>query len=93
MRCLCLRRQAHHADVVELCVPRGIHVMVEKPMAATLEQADRMLTAARKAGTVLMVNWPTAWESRHPHGLSPGARRRDWTGVATVVARWALWAG
>ena len=35
--------------------------MVEKPMAATLEQADRMLTAARKAGTVLMVNWPTAW--------------------------------
>ena len=30
-------------------------------MAATLEQADRMLTAARKAGTVLMVNWPTAW--------------------------------
>lgn len=52
---------AHHADVVEMCAPRGIHVMVEKPMAATLEQADRMLTAARKAGTVLMVNWPTAW--------------------------------
>ena len=52
---------AHHADVVELCAPRGIHAMVEKPMAATLEQADRMLTAARKAGTVLMVNWPTAW--------------------------------
>ncbi len=52
---------AHHAQVVELCAPRGIHVMVEKPMAATLEQADRMLTAARKAGTVLMINWPTAW--------------------------------
>ncbi len=52
---------AHHADVVDLCAPRGIHVMVEKPMAATLEQADRMLTAARQADTVLMVNWPTAW--------------------------------
>lgn len=52
---------AHHAGVVELCAPRGVHVLVEKPMAATLEQADRMLTAARKAGTRLMVNWPTAW--------------------------------
>lgn len=52
---------AHHAQVVELCAPRGIHVMVEKPMAATLEQADRMLTAARKHKIKLMINWPTAW--------------------------------
>jgi predicted dehydrogenase len=52
---------ADHADVVEMCAPRGIHVMVEKPMAATLEQADRMLVAVKKHGTRLMVNWPTAW--------------------------------
>ncbi|MDA0746882.1 MAG: Gfo/Idh/MocA family oxidoreductase [bacterium] len=52
---------AHHADVVELCAGQGVHVMVEKPMAATLAQADRMLTAVRKAGIRLMVNWPTAW--------------------------------
>ena len=52
---------AHHPDIVELCASKGIHVMVEKPMAATLEQADRMLTAARKSGTRLMINWPTAW--------------------------------
>lgn len=52
---------AHHAHVVELCAARGIHTLIEKPMAATLEQADRMLTASRKAGTILMINWPTAW--------------------------------
>lgn len=52
---------ADHADIVEMCAERGIHVMVEKPMAATLEQADRMLTAAKKHDTRLMVNWPTAW--------------------------------
>lgn len=52
---------AHHADLVELCAARGIHTLVEKPMAATLEQADRMLLAARRARTRLMVNWPTAW--------------------------------
>ncbi len=52
---------AEHADLVEMCAERGIHVMVEKPMAATLEQADRMLVAARKHDIRLMVNWPTAW--------------------------------
>ena len=52
---------AHHANVVELCAARGIHVMVEKPMAATLEQADRMLTAAKKSKIKLLINWPTAW--------------------------------
>ena len=57
---------ALHADLVELCAGRGLPIMVEKPMAATLEQASRMLTAARKAGTLLMINWPTAW-SRSLH--------------------------
>ncbi|MFT5370318.1 MAG: putative dehydrogenase [Candidatus Latescibacterota bacterium] len=57
----CFTATAHHAIVVELCAARGIHVMVEKPMGATLEQADRMLTAARKAKITLMINWPTAW--------------------------------
>jgi predicted dehydrogenase len=52
---------AHHVDLVEMCADRGIDIMVEKPMAATLEQADRMLAAARRAGICLMVNWPMAW--------------------------------
>jgi len=52
---------AEHADIVELCAERGLPVLVEKPMAATLEQASRMLTAARRHDTLLMINWPTAW--------------------------------
>ncbi|HCQ04475.1 MAG TPA: gfo/Idh/MocA family oxidoreductase [Candidatus Latescibacteria bacterium] len=52
---------AHHVDLVEMCAARGIHIMVEKPMAAALEQADRMLAASRRAGICLMVNWPMAW--------------------------------
>jgi predicted dehydrogenase len=50
-----------HADVVEACAARGIHVAVEKPMAATLAQAERMMRASEAAGTRLLVNWPTAW--------------------------------
>ena len=52
---------AQHAELVERCAEHGVHAMVEKPMAATLEQADRMLLAARRARIRLMVNWPTAW--------------------------------
>ena len=50
-----------HADIVEACAARGIHVLVEKPMAARLSQAERMVKAARDANIRLMVNWPTAW--------------------------------
>lgn len=49
------------ADVVEAAAARGIHVLSEKPMAATLEQATRMLEACRRARVQLMINWPTAW--------------------------------
>lgn len=49
------------ADIVEACAARGIHVVSEKPMSATLAQANRMVAAARRAGIRLLINWPTAW--------------------------------
>ena len=49
------------ADIVEAAAGKGIHIVSEKPMAARLSQADRMLAAVENAGTLLMVNWPTAW--------------------------------
>jgi len=52
---------ATSVELVEMAAARGLHAMVEKPMAADLEGADRMLAAARSAGTLLMVNWPFAW--------------------------------
>ena len=51
------------APIVEYAASKGIHAIVEKPMAARLSQADRMLKASQDAGTVLMINWPTQW---HP---------------------------
>jgi predicted dehydrogenase len=40
---------------------RGIHVMIEKPMAADLAGAEAMLAAAAEGEARLMVNWPFAW--------------------------------
>jgi len=45
---------AHHAVVCPL-LERGLHVLVEKPMAATLEEARAMAALARDRGLVLQV--------------------------------------
>jgi len=55
-------------DIVDICLPHhlhaeatiaaaeaGKHVLVEKPIATTLKDADRMIAAAKKAGVKLMV--------------------------------------
>ncbi|UCF96270.1 MAG: Gfo/Idh/MocA family oxidoreductase [Spirochaetaceae bacterium] len=44
-----------HAPVAIDCLGAGKHVLVEKPIAATLEEAEAMIQAAAKAGVVLMV--------------------------------------
>lgn len=48
---------------------RGLHVLIEKPMAATLTQAEAMLAGARRNNVRLMVNWPFAWWPQLQHAL------------------------
>ena len=50
-----------HLAVVEACAPRGIHVMVEKPLAARLEHAMRMEKLAKKYNIHLLTNYETSW--------------------------------
>lgn len=57
------------ADLTEQAAARGLHVMIEKPMAADLRGADRMLAAVRQANVRLMVNWPFAWWPQMQHAL------------------------
>lgn len=52
---------ARHAEVAEALAAHGVHMVTEKPMAASLVDALRMDRAARHAGVVLMVNWPFTW--------------------------------
>ena len=44
-----------HAEHVQLAAARGKHVMVEKPMALSLEDCDTMIRACKQAGVYLMV--------------------------------------
>lgn len=56
---------AAHADWVERVAPFGAHLIVEKPFAASLVEADRMIAAAERAGVRLAINWPLAWYPAH----------------------------
>jgi len=50
-----------HLRVVELCAPRGIHVMVEKPLAVNTDHANRMAKLAREYNIHLLTNYETTW--------------------------------
>jgi predicted dehydrogenase len=58
---ICCAENARHAEVVEACAARGVHVIVEKPMASSQEHAVRMANASQSAGTTLLINWPMTW--------------------------------
>jgi predicted dehydrogenase len=46
---------AAHASVALRLIEAGVHVLVEKPMARTLEEADALIAAARSRGVLLQV--------------------------------------
>ena len=54
-----------HGDWVERIAPYGVHILVEKPFAHTLKDADRMIAEMRKGGGQLGISWPLAWYPPH----------------------------
>lgn len=50
-----------HLAVVEAAAPLGISVMVEKPLATTVKQAERMAQLARQYKIHLLTNYETTW--------------------------------
>ena len=50
-----------HLEVVKICAPKGIHVMVEKPLAVSLQHAKEMKALAEKHNIHLLTNYETTW--------------------------------
>lgn len=65
---------AEGAEVGAWAAEHGLHVMVEKPMAATLEGAERLMAAATVAGERLMINWPVVWRPQVQAALDIATR-------------------
>ena len=50
-----------HLKVVEAAAPRNIPVMVEKPLATTLADAERITALSRQHGVPVLTNYETSW--------------------------------
>lgn len=58
---------AEHLAVVEAAAPRGIHVMVEKPLAFSVEHANKIEALAQRHGIHVLTNYETTW---YPSGYA-----------------------
>lgn len=54
---------SRHGDWVARVAPYGVHILMEKPYAATVAEADAMAAAVRPTGKLLAVNWPLVWDA------------------------------
>jgi predicted dehydrogenase len=85
-----------HAELVTLALEAGKHVICEKPLAITVEQAEILVAAAERAGVVAAVPfvyryYPTVLEARSrvrrgdtgPLRLLHGSYLQDWLSSAS----------
>ena len=56
---------AEHGEWTEKVAPFGVHIIMEKPFAATLAEADQMQRAMEGTDKLLAINWPLAWYPPH----------------------------
>ncbi len=52
---------AEHGLWTQRVAEFGVNIMVEKPFAASLAEADVMIEAQRATGKLLAINWPIRW--------------------------------
>ncbi|KAA2238741.1 Gfo/Idh/MocA family oxidoreductase [Chitinophaga agrisoli] len=50
-----------HLAVVEACAPKGIPVMVEKPLAVSVQQAQRIEALSKQYHVPVLTNYETTW--------------------------------
>src|SRR5438105_14514141 len=50
-----------HRRVVEICARRGVHVMMEKPLAVSLDDALAIEKMAHAGHIHVLVNYETSW--------------------------------
>lgn len=76
-----------HLKVVEACARRGIHVMMEKPLAVSLEHARAMERAAREGKIHVLVNFETTWYPNTRAAFDVVRRQGRLGKVRRIVAR------
>ena len=76
-----------HADIASETLARGIHTVVEKPMAIDMADAKRMYRAYKRSTAELIINWPIAWFPGVSKGEGAFRQRRRREGFARAVQK------
>ena len=76
---------ALHAGYVERAARAGKHVICEKPMAVTVEECDRMITACKEAGVKLSIGYRLHFEP-HNQEIMRFAREKNFGAVKNIRA-------
>ncbi len=77
---------ASHADLVVAAAQAGKHVFCEKPMALTLDDADRAVDAAQRRGGRAAGRFQPPLRRRLRRHARPGRQRRDRHASTSAVA-------
>jgi predicted dehydrogenase len=78
---------SEHLAVVEVCAPKGISVMVEKPLSITVKQAERMVSLASQYHIQLLTNYETTWYASNQHLYSMVKEARAIGDIRKMVVR------
>lgn len=58
---------SRHLEVVQACAPRGVHTLLEKPLAYDLGQAQEMAALAKEHNVHVLTNFETSWYASVRH--------------------------
>jgi D-galactose 1-dehydrogenase len=70
--------------LIEEALAHGLDVMIEKPPAATLSEAESFAEAAERAGRILYATW----HSREAAGVEPARRWLEGKRITRVACNW-----
>lgn len=76
---------ALHAEYVVRAAKAGKHVICEKPMAVTVEDCDKMITACKEAGTMLSIGYRLHFEP-HNREIMKFAKEKPYGDVIKIQA-------
>lgn len=57
--------ETQHVEPAVACAQRGIHMFIEKPLASTLEEADRILQEVERSGVKVGVGYLLRFDPRY----------------------------
>jgi len=58
---------SEHINIIRACAPLRIHVMVEKPLAISLKEAQEISALSKKHGIHVLTNFETSWYSSNQY--------------------------